>query len=223
MKALIVFLAITGTCLAFSSFDTLTTKSGRIYQGVFVQKQEPDGLRITHAEGTAKILFTDLPDDILVFYDYNPEAAKAHQDKILNARIVAEKEKKIQAMLEEKGIQIEGRILQVHEKGLLLVDAVTAFLIFPDGTEHPASLAVMKEASKLEKSPNMREVKLSPGDLSSVFIECPPAGYVDNQKITQVVWPIGTYRYENTQGVARTIPKYTSQAALARAAYSEIQ
>jgi hypothetical protein len=221
MKSLFCLLAMVSACHAISNFDTLTTKSGRTYETVRVTKQDPDGIRITHSEGAAKIFFTDLPNDILALYDYNPDAAKAHQQKILETRLAAENEKKAQALLDERGIEIEGKVFQVQENGVLVIEAVTAMLSFPDGTERPASPASLKAASKLTKAPPMREVNVSPSDLSSIFIEGSQTGLVDNQRFTALVWPIGTHRYLNTQGIARTIPKYTATAAVALAAYTQ--
>ncbi len=220
MKPLVALLAIVTASHALSTFDTITTKSGRTFEAVSITKQEPDGLRITHAEGTAKILFADLPDEILVFFKYDPAAAEAHQKKVLNERLAAEKEKKVQTFLKEKGMEIEGTVLQVHQQGLLITDAITAMIKFPDGTERPASPAAMEEASKLKNKPPLREVNLAPGDLSLIFLEQNPAGIVDNQKVNALVWPIGTYRYVNSVGSARTIPRYTSSSSLAREVYS---
>lgn len=220
---LLVFFCFLISCHARSTYDSLTTKSGRTYESVRVTKEEPDGIRITHAEGAAKILFTDLPDEIVVFYNYDPNAAEAHKQKVLEDRLAAEKERKSRALLKEKGLEIEGTVLQVHEEGLLITDAITAMIEFPDGTERPASQAAMEEASKLKKTPPMREVKLAPGELSLIFLEQNPAGIVDNQKIKALAWPIGTYRYVDSAGRARTIPRYTSSTKTALVTYSQTE
>ena len=113
-------------CHALSSFDTLTTKSGRTYHAVVVKKEEPDGVRISHSEGAAKILFTDLPDDILIFFNHDPAAAEAHQQSVheglqkANAKRQAEiQNQKNNDFLKAQAIVFTAEIFQVVQGGLL--------------------------------------------------------------------------------------------------------
>lgn len=84
---------------AEDSYAKLTTLKGREYLAVTVSKVEPDGLRIRHESGTAKLLFQDLPEDVRTKYDYDPaagehfrkqaEAKAAAQESALSAEIAA--------------------------------------------------------------------------------------------------------------------------------------
>lgn len=57
--------------------DLLTTNDGRVYRTVILSKVEPDGIRIRHEDGAAKILFHKLPPELQKKYGYNPEKAAA--------------------------------------------------------------------------------------------------------------------------------------------------
>ncbi len=72
-------------CFHAASAEDLTTTKGTVYKGVFVSKVEPDGLRIVHAGGAAKVSFEVLSPEVQKKYGYNPakgEAfAKAEEEK----------------------------------------------------------------------------------------------------------------------------------------------
>lgn len=57
--------------------EDLTTTDGKLYKNVTVTKVEPDGLSISHETGTAKLLFTKLPEDLQRKHGYDPAKAEA--------------------------------------------------------------------------------------------------------------------------------------------------
>jgi hypothetical protein len=81
MKILILLLALTTFTLAVDTYPSLSTKKGREYTSVTVTAVEPDGLRIRHESGTAKIPFEELPVEIQKKYAYDPSAADAHRNE----------------------------------------------------------------------------------------------------------------------------------------------
>ena len=64
----------------------ITTRKGVTYKQATVAKVEPDGIRITHAEGAAKIPFEDLPDVLQRQYNYDPAKVAAYHKQIDDAR-----------------------------------------------------------------------------------------------------------------------------------------
>ena len=65
---------------------TLKTKSGKVYEGAKLRKAEPDGLLISHSGGIAKVLFTDLPEDIQAQFGYDPQKALEFQAALAEQR-----------------------------------------------------------------------------------------------------------------------------------------
>lgn len=57
--------------------EDLTTTDGKLYKNVTVTKVEPDGLSVSHETGTAKLLFTKLPEDLQRKHNYDPAKAEA--------------------------------------------------------------------------------------------------------------------------------------------------
>jgi len=58
--------------------EDLTTTDGKTYTGVTVTKVDPDGLRIAHSSGTAKVPFEKLSDEIQKKHGYDPFNAYDH-------------------------------------------------------------------------------------------------------------------------------------------------
>lgn len=74
----VIWTAITLTGMAYAAPDaelSLTTLSGKHYHKVQIKTVDPDGLRITHKDGAAKIQFTHLNGDIQTKYGYDSTAA----------------------------------------------------------------------------------------------------------------------------------------------------
>ena len=51
------------------------------YEKVEITKVEPDGVRISHKDGAAKIKFEQLPPDLQAKYGFSAEKAKAFRQK----------------------------------------------------------------------------------------------------------------------------------------------
>lgn len=75
------------------ALTTITTVNGRTFRNVEVLKQDPDGLMFRHAQGIAKISFSDLPAEIQERFSYKPEAAAA----FVKEHVDAEREAKAKA------------------------------------------------------------------------------------------------------------------------------
>ena len=76
--------------------DDLTTLSGTTYQQAVPVHVEPDGITWRHADGVAKVDFTDLPDSVRQKYHYDAVTAAAYHASRAQA----------QAALDEQNRQI---------------------------------------------------------------------------------------------------------------------
>lgn len=81
---------------------TLTTLKGKSYTGVALKSVEPDGIRIVHDTGLAKLRFEDLPETLRSQFAVDPEKAaafRAEQEarQQENAKRIAAAEQKIAA------------------------------------------------------------------------------------------------------------------------------
>lgn len=86
--AYLLLFVVASTSLALD----MTTRDGTTYQNVTVTAVEPDGLRVTHSNGAAKLLFVELPTAIQQLYHYDPSKAAEYQSRIADAkRAIAQK------------------------------------------------------------------------------------------------------------------------------------
>ena len=67
----------------------ITTRKGVTYKQATVSKVEADGIRISHADGAAKIAFEDLPDALQRQYNYDPAKVAAYRKQVEDARQAA--------------------------------------------------------------------------------------------------------------------------------------
>jgi len=166
------------------------------YTNVMVTKIEPDGIRIIHESGAAKIPYESVPEDIRVKLGMNQEAADAHRQKVqVQQQQIAEATKKQQVLDKARLIFHDGTIFQVTDGGLLLRG-----VRYTDGkTYYP------------KKENEQRVLRL----LSMswlIFVSCDTSGYVDGGGFSGNVYANGTFAYTNTQGARKTIPAYTTDA-----------
>ena len=117
MKTLALILACTLSSLAneipADAYEILSTVEGKDYREVTVTKVEPDGLRIRHRTGLAKLKFSDLSPDIQKKYHYNQQAAETFsaktdaqseaRDRALILRLRAQAKAKEKAASEKSG------------------------------------------------------------------------------------------------------------------------
>lgn len=68
----------------------ITTRDGTLYSNVTVTAQEPDGIRIQHSEGVARIPFEKLPDALQKQYHFDPSKVAAYRKDVEDARRSAE-------------------------------------------------------------------------------------------------------------------------------------
>lgn len=86
-----------------SGFDIVTRK-GQIYRHVESIKVEPDGIRFSHEQGTAKLPFEELQSDLQKQYGYDPQKAAAFRASVAAEKAEAAEKAAIQERAREDQI-----------------------------------------------------------------------------------------------------------------------
>jgi hypothetical protein len=97
------------------------------YEQVEITKVEPDGVRIMHKAGAAKLKFEQLPPDLQKKYGFSAEKAKAFRDKTEAERADRETMDRVVDVLGKVNVAIDGSVVQVLEDGVLLENIVCTF------------------------------------------------------------------------------------------------
>jgi flagellar biosynthesis GTPase FlhF len=84
-KLLVILLA--GVTAAFAA--DITTRDGTTYHNVEITGIDPDGIRVMHSKGVAKLRFEELPDPLQKQYHYNAAKVAAYRKQIENAQKAA--------------------------------------------------------------------------------------------------------------------------------------
>ena len=100
------------------------------YKGVTVTKIEPDGIRIMHESGVAKIQIERLPEEVRTQLGLTEAAAEEHREMLQEKREVAQDIALKQRALAANRLIFTGTVFQVTEGGLLLRDVA-----YTDGTK----------------------------------------------------------------------------------------
>jgi hypothetical protein len=190
------------------------------YTNVTVTKIEPDGIRIIHESGAAKIAYENVPEEVRAKLGMNQEAAEAHREKVqIQQQQIAEANKK-QQVLAKARLTFVGSIFQVTDGGLLLRD-----VSYTDGTKEETKIPYkVQSGGPSGLHPNApvtytthynSEWVLKVRSMSSwpIFVECDTSGYADGDQFSGNVYANGTFAYTNTQGARKTIPAYTTDAS----------
>ena len=96
MKALICYAALLILAVAPARAEDFTLPNGKVLKDVRISKVDPDGLRITHAEGMTKVSFEDLPPAVQERYKFDPAQSDAFRQKTQMAREQADEQHKRQ-------------------------------------------------------------------------------------------------------------------------------
>lgn len=117
LVAVFVVFVCVNTCFALD----ITTRSGTAYRHCEVVKVEPDGIRISHADGAAKISFEELPDALQRQYGYDAAKAAAYRKTAADAKSAAEAKAAIARQLAEETRQKEAaNVLAAKQKEIAL-------------------------------------------------------------------------------------------------------
>jgi len=197
-----LFPFLTLTLLASVQAEDLTTTDGKTYTGVEVTKVDPDGLRIRHEAGTAKIPFEKLPVEIQKQHGYDPfsaydheQAVKAKQAAIDQADAAGAAKRKQQAAQlkaaddHKRSLNMAkawGKMMRMsrHAESTHVADGTAQPGGDPGGNPKTRGITVDLAAGTRGKVPVMKG-KLKAGEQDGwIFSKSTTFGYVDDAPVT---------------------------------------
>lgn len=122
LAAVFLALAFANACFGLD----ISTRTGTTYRKCEVVKVEPDGIRITHDAGAAKIEFEDLPDALKRQYNFDPANVAAYRKTIADAKAAAEEKVKVERARLEAARQKEAANAKAAEDLRLAAERETA-------------------------------------------------------------------------------------------------
>lgn len=86
MKTLLLLFTLLLSATQAAPISQITTLRGKVYRQCEVVKVHPDGVSFTHAQGAAKVLFTDLSKEWRRRLGYDAGKAAAYQEELTEKR-----------------------------------------------------------------------------------------------------------------------------------------
>ena len=177
----------------------LSLVDGKLYSEVTVTKIEADSISIIHSGGAARIPFNKLSvADAQKFGLSQDGADKASEEKRKAAedRVAAAKQSEtVKNVVALYFMQINGRVLQILEDGVLITDAKVwngRHTAFPDAIKGVWTHMAQQH------------------ELDLAFVRCRTTGIVDGQFYAAIVGETGTFSYTSTIGSTRTVRAFQS-------------
>jgi len=188
------------------------------YEDVVIRKVEPDGIRIMHKGGIAKIAFERLPPELVAELGLNPEDAELHRKNATVAESEATTRQQGADFLKSRITKLTGIILQVKDGGMLLSPAVfttgktkeikVPYTVQEDG---PTTLQPHRKP-KIVKGFNTKTVP-EVITVEVAWLSCDTKPYIDGMKFEKDVYAVGKYSYVGTDGAERTVPSFTTDSS----------
>lgn len=188
------------------------------FEDVTIRKVEPDGIRIMHKGGIAKIAIERLPPEVVAELGLNAEDAELHRSNTKVAESEAATRQQAADFLKARVTKLSGTILQVKDGGLLLSPASfttgktreikVPYTIREGGptTLQPNRKVVVRKGFKTETVPETIVVEVA-------WLACDTRPYIDGMKFEKEVYLHGKYRYVGVDGAERTVPSFTTDSA----------
>ncbi len=186
------------------------------YENVTIRKVEPDGIRIFHSGGIAKIPLESLPAEIAVDLGLNQEDADLHRENVAVARQEAAVRAQENAYLKEQGGELSGRVFHVESgKGLLLHG-----VRFDDGKKKqikvPYQVRTGGPTGLYPDRPVTYETRYRlewvPDRLvfDTVRVECDTRRFIDGSRFKAKAYLMGKYTYQDTEGAEHTVARFST-------------
>ena len=80
----------------------VTLKSGKVLQDAFILDKKPNGITFGYKDGCAFVRFTDLPDKVQKYFNYDPEEAAKYEKKMEDQKKANQKAAEKQKAKEQK-------------------------------------------------------------------------------------------------------------------------
>jgi hypothetical protein len=218
LSVLLLFFSLSAWCLANEHLDSLTTTDGITYKDVTLTKVEPDGLRIIHATGVAKVGFERLSPEIQKKYGYDPakavafkQAEAARLEKIDVEQSKQELQQLIDDLAAKAALQAQGKVVRVYPTGVLVKgDAIQDVIV---NVPHTTYDVLKTPTTTYIQETHCQKQALGPKD-NLAFIECDASNLSDGVTWATTLYPVGNYSYTDLAGKTVTVPKYTQSQAV---------
>ena len=105
--AVLAALLFAGTAVFAADADKVkkhdvTLKSGKVLKDAFILDRKPNGITFGYKDGAAFVRFTDMPEKVQKYFNYDPEAAASYEKKIENQKKANQKAAEKQKAKEQK-------------------------------------------------------------------------------------------------------------------------
>lgn len=171
------------------------------YEDVEVKKVEPDGVRVDHKYGAAKIRFENLPEDLQKKYGFKADAAKEFRQKTEREQNNQEKVSEVVDVLQRVNVAMAGRIQQTKADGVILVDVTCSFgkkveveWLERSGTRLGTNNALYPGSPVPEYTFKTEWVQPRAHEPGPLFVACDIQLLTDRQFFKAIVFPAGTYQ-----------------------------
>jgi hypothetical protein len=176
-------------------FETLTTKTGKVYTSVRVTGVTPQSIIIVHKQGISTIALADLPAELQRKFDYDPTKAAAHAQKLDDER-KAEAASAINRKNQERAATV-------------LADRAR-FRVFVILQNIPEGFLAEEAFETSISGPN----QIAPGQLrrtGRIYLVSghPQKAIADGSPIKATFVDDGLFTYKDTEGGKRTVAKVT--------------
>ena len=141
----------------------VTLASGTVLKQAVVLKSEPDGLRLEHAHGVAKVKFEELPEALRQQYGFDPARAEAFRTEASRRaadEAAAERRRAAASVMEKEASQQEADVQRGREAFYSLLDAGGYNFAQVDKAMRD-SIAILKEAGREDLAALLEEDRVN--------------------------------------------------------------
>ena len=184
------------------------------YENVEITKVEPDGIRVTHKNGVAKIKFEALPEEMRKKYGYSEDKAREFRQKTESDQEKAGRLIQLTQALDTANVGVVGTVDSVEDGGVLLVN-ILCTLGKKVEVEQIDSIrrktgtggALSRDSGELEYTLKTKWVQPKGFEAGPVFVACDTTGIFDGKKFKAIIFPAGVYKGgSGTQVMWTTFP-----------------
>lgn len=226
MKTIIIALVAALVVTGIHAEEPMKFPSLLDYQNVTITKVDPDGIRITHDDGTAKIPIEAIPEDLKAKLGMTMTAANEHREVIearKDSQLAAARAREALARAQVKDddpearkhrISFNGIIFRITADGVILRD-----VIYADGkkVEKKVARTVVTDGPTVlnpkrpvkSRTDYVIESVLDVKNMPCAFVECNITGLTDGQVFSANVFPAGKYTFETPDGKV-IVPAFTT-------------
>jgi hypothetical protein len=186
------------------------------FKNVEITKVEPDGIRVSHKDGVAKIKFEQLPFEFRKRFDFNEKSAERYREETKRQQEASARLHEVSAALQEASFGLKGRILQVTDGGVLMIGGeftlgrkVEKTVAEAVGRQLGTGTALSPE-SRTEYRFKTTWVQPSSYRGETLFVVCDTTGLTAGGRFSGIVFPAGTYSYDSVGGDRKTVEQWTT-------------